>query len=85
MESHVTSQYKQGEIHHLTGGLCVTLCFLPSDRGRVVGGLPDVVTIMEEKVRTTHVGGRGFVCCSQRAVGTEVREPFRGIPTTLPT
>lgn len=24
---------------------------LSSDRGRVVGGLPDVVTIMEEKVR----------------------------------
>lgn len=26
------------------------VCF-PSDRGRVVGGLPDVVTIMEQKVR----------------------------------
>lgn len=25
--------------------------FLLSDRGRVVGGLPDVVTIMEQKVR----------------------------------
>uniref|UniRef100_A0A7N6ATU9 Myomesin 2a n=1 Tax=Anabas testudineus TaxID=64144 RepID=A0A7N6ATU9_ANATE len=27
----------------------VVVCFLFSDRGRVVGGLPDVVTIMEEK------------------------------------
>ena len=27
------------------------LASLFSDRGRVVGGLPDVVTIMEEKVR----------------------------------
>lgn len=26
-----------------------------SDRGRVVGGLPDVVTIMEEKVRICQI------------------------------
>lgn len=32
--------------------MCFThVCVVPSDRGRVVGGLPDVVTIMEEKVR----------------------------------
>lgn len=29
----------------------LTFCPPPADRGRVVGGLPDVVTIMEEKVR----------------------------------
>lgn len=29
------------------------------DRGRVVGGLPDVVTIMEKKVRFTFPGFMG--------------------------
>lgn len=31
--------------------------FLPADRGKVIGGLPDVVTIMEGKVRWE---GRGW-------------------------
>lgn len=36
-------------------------CVNPSDRGRVVGGLPDVVTIMEEKVKHYSTLTRSFL------------------------
>ena len=40
--------------------MCVCV-FVISDRGKVIGGLPDVVTIMEKKVRCIDLSRKGHV------------------------
>lgn len=49
--------------------------FLSSDRGRVVGGLPDVVTIMEQKVRRTIFGLICFLLLLDTNGGSEPDPP----------